>query len=177
MNAEPFSFSVVAADIPAEGRRYHLEADEQQRRDLAELLDIPAVESLTAELEVRPVRGNALSVRGSLNAWVVQTDVVSLDPIGQKVAEDVDVTLVPAKRAVRGRKADWDLVDAAEADGPDLYHQGRIDLGVIVREHLALGLDPYPRAPDTAFPGPIEDDPARDPSPFAGLAALKTGDE
>ena len=51
MNAEPFSFSIVAADVPVEGRRYRIEADEEQRRGLAELLDIPAVESLTAELE------------------------------------------------------------------------------------------------------------------------------
>lgn len=176
MNAEPFSFSIVAADVPAEGRRYRIEADEEQRRGLAELLDIPAVESLTAELEVRPVHGSALSVRGGLKASVVQTDVVSLDPVEQSVAEDIDVTLIQAQGAA-SRRAGKELVDAAEADGPDLYHQGRIDLGIIVREHLALGLDPYPRASDAEFPGHIEDEPGHDPSPFAALAALKTGGE
>lgn len=177
MNAEPFSFSIVAADVPAEGRRYHVEADEEQRLALAELLDIPAVESLAADLEVRPVRGGALSVRGALKASVVQTDVVSLDPIKQTMAEDIDVILIQAEPTARQRRAGKELVAAAEEDGPDLYHKGRIDLGIIVREHLALGLDPYPRAPDAEFPGHVEDDPARDPSPFAALAALKIGGE
>ena len=57
---------------------------------------------------------------------------------------------------------------------PDVYRDGRIDLGAIVAEHLALGLDPYPRSPGVAFDGHIEDDPAADPSPFAALAALKS---
>ena len=176
MNAEPFSFPVVAADIPAEGRDYHLVAEEEDRRRLAEALKILAVEALAAHLHVRPALGGAYSVRGTLSASVVQTDVVSLDPVTQELAEEIDVTLMRAEDVAPGRKRNGDLVDAAEADGPDLFRNGRIDLGVIVSEHLALGLDPYPRAPGVAFKGHVEDDSAGDPSPFAALAALKTRD-
>lgn len=173
MNPEPFSFAVVAADIPAAGRRFEIEADAEQRIGLAELLAIPAVERLVAEIEVRPVLGGAYSVRGTLSARVVQTDVVSLDPVPQDVEEEIDVTLMRAEDLAPGRRAKDELVDAAEVDGPDLFRHGRIDLGVIVGEHLALGLDPYPRAPGSAFEGHVEDDAAEDPSPFAALAALK----
>ena len=177
MNAEPFSFSVLAVDIPAEGRRYELEADGEQRAGLAALLQIPAVDALKADIDVRPARGGGFSLRGSLTASVTQTDVVSLEPSSQAVAEEIDVTLIPAERRTPRRRADQGLVDAEAADGPDLYRNGRIDLGIVVREHLALGLDPYPRAPGAVFPGHVEDSPADDPSPFAALSALKAPGE
>jgi uncharacterized metal-binding protein YceD (DUF177 family) len=123
------------------------------------------------------VHDRSFSVRGTLAASVVQTDVVTLEPIAQDVAEEIDVTLMRAEGpAPRPRRPEI-LVDAVEADGPDLYRNGRIDLGAIVGEHLALGLDPYPRAPGVDFPGHVEDDPEADPSPFAALANLKLREE
>jgi hypothetical protein len=168
-----FSYAVLANDIPPAGKRYHIEADIEARRRLAEALGIPEVASLIAELEVRPVRGSAFSVRGSLTAMVVQTDVVTLDPVAQDLKEEIDVMLMRAEDVDQRPKRKDALVDAAEAEGPDLYRNGRIDLGVIASEHLALGLDPYPRAPGVDFTGHIEDDPSKDPSPFAVLAKLK----
>ena len=53
----------------------------------------------------------------------------------------------------------------------DVYHDGRIDLGAIVGEHLALGLDPYPRSPGVAFAGHIEDEPDADPIALRGACA------
>ena len=170
MKAEPFSFSVAAAEIPAEGRHFRIKANAEERSRLAAALDIPAVEELTAELSLRPTFGGAFSVRGSLSATVVQTDIVTLDTVTQGVAEAIDLTLLPAED-VAGRRIEPKVT--GEADALDCFHNGRIDLGAIVGEHLALGLDPYPRAPGVAFEGHIEDDPARDPSPFAGLAVLK----
>ncbi len=175
MTREPFSFSVVVNDIPAEGRRFQIQADSEERGRLAEALGIPEVATLSADLDVRPVAGQSMAVRGTITASVVQTDVVTLDPVEQQVSEQVEVTLVKADANWPGLKP-GELVDASEPDGPDLYHNGRIDLGVIAAEHLALGLDPYPRAPGVAFPGHVEDDPAADPSPFAALAKLGRGE-
>ena len=172
MTAGTLSYSIVVRDIPVAGRHYSIEADEQDRRSLADTLGIPQIKTLAAEVELRPVGAQAISVRGILTAEVVQIDVVTLDPITQQVRETIDVTLMPAENAPRSKAAEL-LVDVEEADGPDLYHNGRIDLGVIAAEHLALGLDPYPRAPDTAFGGYVEDDPASTPSPFAALAGFK----
>ena len=172
MTKDTFSYSVVVRDIPEAGRWFTLEADEAERRWVAATLGVPDVLSLNAEIEIRPIRGQAFSVRGTLNAAVVQADVVTLDPVTQEVKEEIDVTLMPADKAPRPKATEL-LVDVEEADGPDLYHNGRIDLGVIATEHLALGLDPYPRAPDSAFGGYVEDDPASNPSPFAALQGLK----
>ena len=173
MTAEPLSYPVLVADVPAGGRRYHFDADAQSLSQLAEMLGIPAVPALRAEFEVRPAHGGAFRVRGKVVGSVVQTDVVTLEPVEQAVDEEVDLTLVSAQDAGGGRRrAREELVDAAEPDGPDLFHDDRIDLGIIAREHLALGLDPYPRAPDSDFSGYIEDDTPL-PSPFAALKSLK----
>jgi hypothetical protein len=107
----------------------------------------------------------------------VQTDVVTLEPVRQAVAEPIDLTLIPAEQAERGRRRAPKRVDAISVEGPEFYHDGRVDLGVIAAEHLALGLDPYPRAPSTEFGGHIEDEAGADTSPFAALARLKRRDE
>lgn len=177
MSQPAFSQTIVASDIPPGGRHVRLEADAEQRRLLAAAMQIPDVTALTADLEVRPARGRAFRVRGRLDAEVVQTDVVTLEPVAQPVQEEIDVTLMPAEGERPRRPRAEVLVDIAEPDAPDLFHNGRIDLGAIVSEHLALGLDPYPRAADSAFAGHVEADDSPEASPFAALARLQREDE
>lgn len=167
---EPFSRPLVAAHIPTAGKRLQIEADAAERQGLSALLGIPGVTSLVADLEVRPGAGEIYRVRGSLEASVVQTDVVTLEPVSQEASGSFEVSLVPSGSPAAGSSG-----ESGEADdtAPDVFENGLIDLGAIVREQLALALDPYPRAPGVEFAGHIEDDPAADPSPFAVLSALK----
>ena len=58
-----------------------------------------------------------------------------------------------------------------ERDPPEPIVNGRIDLGAVTAEFLALGLDPYPRKPGVAYEPAPERDPAD--SPFAALAKMK----
>ncbi|MGQ7792958.1 YceD family protein [Faunimonas sp. B44] len=174
MSGIPFSHSVPVRDIPPGGKFVHLEAGPEERTALAEALGIPAVEALEAELELRPVRGRAISVRGAVRGRVVQTCVVTLEPVTQEVLEPVEVELVEEERGARRERKQEIYVDAFETDVPDLYSNGRIDLGVIASEHLALGLDPYPRAEGIGFADHVEAAPEAERSPFAALRALKT---
>lgn len=171
--SEPFSILLLVAKVPAGGKHVRIETDESQRRAITEALGIVDVEQLKAELEVRPMGAEAFSVRGALTASVVQTDVVTLEPVRQEVSEAIDLSLVPAADDSPSKRRRPQQPDAADSDERDVYRGGRIDLGVIVFEHLALGLDPYPRSPDAEFSGHIEDDPAAAPSAFAALASLK----
>lgn len=177
MSGEPFSFPVLIAKIPGGGKHFRLEADEAERRAVAEALGIVAVEALTANLDLRPASGEAFSLRGTLRASVVQTDVVTLEPVRQNVEEAIDATLAPAKSESPPKKRAPDPFEAESSDEHDVFWGGRIDLGVIVYEHLALALDPYPRSPGVEFPGHIEDDEAAASSAFAALAALKRDPE
>lgn len=166
------ALSLNVAEVRPHGTRVRIEASAAECADLAKELDLQEVAELTADLDVRPAGEHAFVVRGELAARVVQTDVVTLEPLAQAISESVDATLVPAKNSE-------DDATSAAADGedqPDVFHGGSIPVGVLVAEHLALGLDPYPRAPGVEFAGHIEDDSTAD-SPLAALAALKRKDE
>ncbi len=60
------------------------------------------------------------------------------------------------------------------ADTPESIVDGRLDLGTVVQEFLALGVDPYPRKPGVSFEPVVEE---ATPSPFAALAKLRGGDD
>jgi uncharacterized metal-binding protein YceD (DUF177 family) len=178
MSGQPLTLEALVGRIPAGGKHFRVEAREAERHAIALALGIVEVVDLTADLEVRPVGAEAFAVRGTLKAVVVQTDVVTLEPVRQEVSEAIDLTLLPAEgdSRVKGR-ADPQPDLGAPEDERDVYRKGRIDLGAIVLEHLALGLDPYPRSPGTEFPGHIESAPEPQASPFAALAPLKRDPE
>lgn len=171
MTSGSFSFKVRADEIPVDGRHFRIEANEVERRSLAEQLDIPEVTELAADIDVRPLGGSTFSVTGTLTATVVQTDIVTLEPVRQAVNEAIELTLAAAEDIQPDASA-----DSEESESPELYHGGRIELGALAGEHLALGLDPYPRAQGVEFTGHIEDDSAEE-SPFAVLAKLKKAEE
>lgn len=178
MTADSFSLSrPLAVDgLPANGLEAEVEATEEERRTLAEMLDILAIHSLTGRFTVKPWRRDGVKVTGVVEAEVDQACVVSLEPVRQTVREEVDLAFLPgAELPPAGAEIE---VDPDAPDLPEPLEDGRIDLGAVTAEHMALGLDPYPRAPGVAFEGWIEDDGRNDGgSPFAGLKALKPGED
>ena len=140
--------------------------------DLRELLA-----RLRAVLRLRPEAGGpqaggTVIARGRLEAEVTQTCVVTLEPVEQRVAEEIALRLLPPGREAQDGPEEMDEIEAA----PD----GTVDLGEAVAEQLSLALDPYPRAPGAVLPELGEGDgdgaaaPAEEkPNPFAALAALR----
>jgi uncharacterized metal-binding protein YceD (DUF177 family) len=169
MKGESFSFSVPVARIASGGKHFSIAPDAGERSAIAETLGIVEVSSLIAEVHVRPVGAEAFAVKGALAAAVVQTDVVTLEPVQQEVSEEIDLMLLPADD-IRPKR---DAAEQEAVDDRDVYRGGKIDLGAIVVEHLALGLDPYPRSPGVEFPGHIESVEEPESSPFAALANFK----
>ena len=53
---------------------------------------------------------------------------------------------------------------------------GRIDLGALTAESLALALDPYPKKPGVEFEPPAVDGTSEGESPFAVLSRLRERD-
>jgi hypothetical protein len=90
--------------------------------------------------------------------------VVTLDPFDSTMREEVDVDFA-APDAFAGTPAE-------DAEIPDPIVNGRVDLGSLTAEFLALGLDPYPRKPGVAFEPPAGDAPE---TPFSRLKSLKDG--
>jgi uncharacterized metal-binding protein YceD (DUF177 family) len=145
-----------------------------QRDQLARAADLPDVLSASASFDLTPLAGDCVQVTGRVTARVVQTCVVTLDPVENEIDEPVDIMFAPASQIpVQAKIATKDEGDDAELpDPPEPILNGVIDLGALAAEYLLLGLDPYPRKPGAEFDPPKEEiDP--DEHPFAALKALK----
>lgn len=160
--APEFSRLVSLARIADSGREERLRASPEECAALATRFAIPAVERLEATLVLRPEPGGGVTVAGTLRADVVQTCVVSLEAVPQVVNETVAIRLVPPGQ---------ELSD--DPEGPDeIPIEGdTVDLGEAIAEHLALALDPYPRAAGAEVPSSVAADDAA--GPFGALAALR----
>lgn len=173
-----FSRPIDPASIPEGGTERHLVADEEERREIAREFGLLELSALSAELALRHWRREGVEVKGRLRAELTQSCVVTLEPVVQVIDEPFEVRLVPAGSRLAGPEAQKHgeiAVDPTAEDPPDVYSGHFIDLGAIVEEHLALFIDPYPRAPgaELAQAFDTEQDKGEErESPFAELARL-----
>ena len=167
-----FSRPIEIDEVPNAGRTWILEATADECTVLAKRFAILDVTSLTAKVKVKPMtHGDLIRVSGSLQASVVQACVVTLVQVPQQVQEEFDLTFAPSV-GEDGLEIDIDL---SQDDPPEPILDGKIDLGEIVAEYLALGIDPFPRADGAEFVEISEDcelEEAPQPSPFAVLSSL-----
>jgi uncharacterized metal-binding protein YceD (DUF177 family) len=160
--------------VAPKGTTVTIDATPEECRGLAEIYDILGVDRVHAELTLTPWRRTGVKVTGTVEASVTQACVVTLEPVPETVEEEVLITFLPADEI--GETSDEVELDPDRDDPPEPLEGRFVDLGAVVAEFVALGLDPYPRSPEAdAFSGHIEDDGTADekPSPFAALAKLK----
>ena len=193
-----FSFSVDVEYLPPMGRSYAIKASEEERARVAARLNLQEVETLTATFEVK-FQGGLIVATGSLEAKVTQSCVVSLAPVPAVLSETIEASYMTEERATKeqakrekilakkkaGFKAspeDEEFIELGRQDPPEVAQGGRIDLGELAVVHLALALEPYPRAPGAAFDSaawgmePEKEGDTPQTSPFAALAKLKQGE-
>lgn len=160
----PISYLVRVDDIPPSGLDVALAPNDAERALLSKFLDVPALPVLGAKFNLRR-KGHRVTVTGDISGDVTRICVVSLDEFPMIIKEHVtmvfDETADPAAE-----------VSEDEHDAPEPLIGGVIDLGAILCEFTALGLDPYPKKPGAVFA--FHDDGERDENPFAALSALKS---
>ncbi len=154
--APEFSRVITAARLPPHGIEESYEAKPDERAALAKRFELLRLDSLKAELSVKPGRLDIVTVTGKITATFVQNCVVTLEPLTTRMKLDIDVTFVPAGQAggnkqSKAQEADEDLDDAPDED-IETYSKDRIDLGEMVAQQMAVNIDPYPRKPDAALP-------------------------
>ena len=155
------------------------EAERIALRDACKLVDVV---SLVASLELKPWRKTGFRIVGDIDAEVIQTCIVTLEPFSQKVHEELDVAYLPEAEVARmAKKMEEEgeiVIDVEARDPPEPFSGTEIDIGGLVAEHFALALDDYPRKPGIAFESNAEEDTdeaedgagTKKPSPFAVLA-------
>lgn len=160
----PLSRPVSVAHLTADGVDEKVEATVEERAALAADFGLEAIHSLTGSFALT---GSPRRVRvtGRVDAAITQTCVVTLEPFDSVVEEVVEAEFADPDLAAR--------LAGEQEEPPEPMEGSSIDLGRLTAEFLALGLDPYPRKPGTAFSFETEGD--ADASPFAALGRLRDG--
>ena len=144
--------------------------DRRVRAALAERFDLIAVDLLQADLTIRRRRDDGwIEVTGEIRANVVQTCVVTTDPVPATVYAEISELFDDS-----GDIGTDEIVLDPMADSPEPVDGDAIDVGEVAAQALGLALDPYPRVPG-AEPEVTVSEPgdADNGSPFAKLAAIK----
>lgn len=143
-----------------------------ERSALAAALGIVACNHLAVTYRIEPRPQGAFMARGEIEAEVVQSCVVTLDPVAQRIQEPFQIEFRPKGAINTGTDGEQ---EALAPDDPEPIENNRLALGRVIYEIVASALDPYPRAADVVLEdsegtaGP-KDSKA---NPFAALAAWK----
>ncbi|MFQ5939115.1 MAG: DUF177 domain-containing protein [Alphaproteobacteria bacterium] len=170
-----FSRIIATDGLDASGVVHEIEASVDERTALARRFGLKSLDGLTATVQLKPVGGGMVRVDGRFIADVVQTCVVTLEPVAAHIADSFTVDYSP--EAEDGSRREVIIAVDAE-DPPEPLVDRKIDIGEAVAQHLALVLDPYPRAPGATIESTVDDRSAKPDSadasgPFSALAALK----
>jgi hypothetical protein len=153
--SSPISFEVSVARLPKKGMPVVIEATESQRAALAQVHGLIAVDRLRAELAVSGWKRNGVKIEGQVEADIVQSCVVTLDPVSSRIEEEISAVFLPEDSKL-GRESfgvgGEILIDVEGPDSPETYSGDRIDVGALVEEFFGLGIDPYPRKPGASVP-------------------------
>jgi uncharacterized metal-binding protein YceD (DUF177 family) len=173
--APEFSRPLKVSGLPEGGLTFRETADGAERAALALRYGVLGVKRFAVAGKLRP-EGPGWLLKGRATARITQTCVATLAPLDQIIDEPFERMFIP------GVPEPEDLPDLdIDADDPPEPLGREINLGEVGAQTVALALDPYPRADQTApaeasaapeGAAPLTDEDVR-PKPFASLAALK----
>jgi uncharacterized metal-binding protein YceD (DUF177 family) len=159
----------VERNAPAP-RAFAIEANAAERAALARRFGLLSLDALRAEGTLESIdQGQGAVLTARFSAILAQPCVVSLEPV-PAIIEDSFVLQYAAAggAAVEPKEIE---IDVEAPDPPEPLIDGQIDVGEAVAEHLALALDPYPRAPGARFEPSSQSGEGED-SPFKALSGL-----
>ncbi len=144
--AQPeFSRPVPLARLGAEPFRQEIAASEAERAALALRFDLPAVDRLSAEVELVRLGNDMFRLRASFSAEFVQSCVITLDPVGGAVSEEFTLLYGPPEVEAEAGETVEDEIAFEPLVG------NAIDVGEAVAQQFSLALPPFPRSPDASL--------------------------
>lgn len=165
---------ITIARLPQDAKaEFCFRPDAAMRAEIATELDLIKLNKLSFTGHIQASGARDWLLEAQLGASVVQSCVVTLDPVNSRIDEDT----------VRHYVADWHTPDEPEMEIPEddttepLSDQ--IDLRALATEALALALPAFPKASGVKFDGLDVTAPGSEAltdetsKPFASLAALK----
>ncbi|MDR2902678.1 MAG: DUF177 domain-containing protein [Lactobacillales bacterium] len=137
---------IDARQITPSGMRLNLIATPDERKELAAQFDVPAIDSLSAEVDLSGT--DPYLVTGKIRADLKRKSVVSLEVFDQKMA--ADFRIVYSKEGIDTQsEQDFDI-DMDEED-VEIVKNGKINLKELIFEQFGLNLDPFPKKEEGYF--------------------------
>ncbi len=165
-----FSYPLKIEDINQGEQTYKLRANKAQLETLKDILQIPAVNYFEADIKLTfQKKKGILEVSGEVRSGLRLISVISLEEFDKEYKSDFNIIYDTNATYEQIREMDEDIED----DIPDIVIDGKIDLGDIAIEQLALVMEDHPRMDGEEFTSFIEDDSPIKENPFAVLSKLK----
>ncbi|MEK1852244.1 MAG: DUF177 domain-containing protein [Phyllobacterium sp.] len=177
------SFPVSVQRLQQKGLAVKIEANTHEREALRDIHELEDVKSFVADLQIIPWKKDGVRVRGVVKAEIVQSCIVTLEPIDAKIDTEIDSIFVPENSRLARLPLDENGELIISAEGPDIpetFSGDTLDAGAIAEEFFELAIDPYPRKQGLKAAPPIvvtygeDDGEAEKPeNPFAALKDWK----
>lgn len=126
-----------------EAKSFSRQADGDECRRMSERIGNAECLALAAHYRVRPDGGARYRVDGRVTARLEQVCGVTLDAMFQDIDEVIDVVF---EEGDGGRSVEDVGFDPLADDPPEAISNGRIHVGEIIAEIVALAADPFPRS-------------------------------
>ncbi len=174
-----FTIPINIAELPSSGLDIQRTLEEPLRQRLADRLAVKSLNKFAIDISIRMenTRIPRVAVEGSLEATVVQSCSVTLEPIVSQFS--IPISLIFKEKAAEPSHL-LEEIDAEEHDPPEQMIDGQFDVGDILTQLLAVEINPFPRKPGVSLENMLNTkarlDRAQDSEtdkPFAELAALK----
>ena len=172
-----FNLHLRMTDLGDKGAVIQFDADRRLCGFIQNSLNLLAVNFFSVNLTVkRDDRGDGAYLVGHVTANVVQSCVISLEPVRQFLNVEVKRHFVPSDHLFTSKDNEI-VMDLDLSDELEPFNGQDIDLATMLLEAVALEIEPYPRANDVFFDNTtMEADPkSSSVSPFQILAQLKQG--
>jgi uncharacterized metal-binding protein YceD (DUF177 family) len=159
-----------------DGASGSIEATRAEMDEIAKLLDLRGLDGLAMSYRLARAGAGRFRLKGELKANVVQTCVISLEPVESHLDVPVEAEFWPSEMIAAHEDSKDEHGSTTPSEWPEPITDGKIDLGPIVYETLATTLDPYPKKQGVSFEwseGPETPGSQAKTKPFAALVALK----
>jgi hypothetical protein len=159
--------------LSAAGAELTVAAKPDELAGIAQWIGVDGVTKFEGRVTLQKLSQNRFGYEADMVADVVQSCVVTLEPVRSRIARHfaraLHLTHGPA-----AARLETVVISPVEDDSLEEISSQRYDLAGPLLEELSLAIDPYPRAPGVAFETPGAEKDPKD-NPFAVLKQLKEG--
>ena len=167
-----FSYPLKLEDMSPSIQKYKLNANEQQLKNITEIMKVPSVKSFSAEINVKLLKkDHIVEVEGFVDADVEQISVISLESFVKSYHNEFSLRFDTKMTLKELKEIDFEYDDELL----DILDNGQIDLAAIAMEHLALVLDDFPRkeGEEFSFKSEFDEETTEAANPFSILKKIK----